>query len=95
MKASRSKTGFRLAVMFFFNIALLYFTNKYLSTWRSENRKIRLHEIAAMMSVVPLILAVATLFGGTIWQRLVTVVFCVLPAAILLAAVQVLLKSIL
>jgi hypothetical protein len=92
MKISADKTTMRLLMMFCCNLALLYFSNKYLTRWRSEERSINLHVIAAMMSVVPLVLALAILFSAAIWQRLLAVLLCLLPLSALFAAVQIILK---
>lgn len=92
MKISPDKKALRLLIMFCCNLALLYFTNKYFTRWRSEERSINLHVIAAMISVLPLALAPAVLLRGTIWQRLAAVILSILPIAVLFAAVQIMLK---
>ncbi len=76
------------------NLALLYFSNKYLTTWRSDERAINLHVIAAMISVLPLTLAPAILLRGANWQRVAAIILSILPITVLWEALQVLLKHI-
>ena len=92
MKISPDKTTLRLLIMFCCNLALLYFTNKYLTRWRSEERSINLHVVAAMIAVLPLALAPVILFRGAIWQRIAAVILSIIPATVLWETVQVLLK---
>jgi hypothetical protein len=95
MKISPDRSTIRLLIIFCGNLVLLYFTNKYLTRWRSEERSINLHAVAAMIAVVPLVLAPAIVFRGAIWQRMAAAVLSIFPVAVFWNAVQVLLKHLL
>ena len=83
MKLLAEKMNLRLLAMLCLNCFLFYFENKYLTRWRSEERSANLNLIAAMIVIVPLILALTVLWRGNLWQRLAGILLSILPVAVL------------
>ena len=91
MKAKSSLANPRLVVMLTSNLILFFVVEKQVF-WRSVEREIYLTNLAAMISVIPLVLCVPVVVGGKVWHRWAALMLAVYPVIIFFATVSDMLK---